>query len=739
MPPRLLTLTNPTVRNQRTLIWLQKQDPTIKWNKWEGVVSSLEDYRRWDDLDARIVGMVLIDVPHDVVSYMDELYEISKEVQVILISRSILSLKSEDFWVENFDNLICLDTAADSYPFLNQSWDGSLNDGIAILAHLCRYHRLVDTPVSETRLEVIKPIQVISNIIPQETWLITQFFRHQNPVRHAEILSCLERNIKCPYLDRIILLNEKDLSKDWNALPGSNKVNQIIIKQRLTYANFLQFVHDEVPSNVFTILSNADIYFGRSLLDLYDIDFNGRTMALLRWDDPGTGEEDATIFGPRADSQDSWIFLSDTLRQTNWPYPTFDFPLGHPGCDNAFGAHLLRNHVVLSNPALSFKTYHLHNSDVRNYSKKDIIRSDLYINLVPTYIIDTKQEQIPNGPRSCICNQLVCFDIRSSSLSNEITYCTMLEKEGRYKWEAGVENNYFEPAIPIYTWKRSCVTTNGLVYDPYTIYTGKHVDEFPYWRGAKVDIFTPLQKRDRMLAIPFADGSVFGHPYTYVLQYVSRATRLLQEYPGSSFWLPHGMYPLSLNWNVEPSQAVEWSESTACWAEEVVGFVPGPHSLELGHEDIHLLRTMLPSWKRGPTAQICVVVVDSILTNRFVLERLTSFLKKDDPSWVIQIVSDHNPGFYDSIVGASLCIVFGGPNTQTKWSRLWALPTDACVIEFQQELEVDGELQHLCHISDLRSWVLLLAKGSVSDVQDQIMEQFEKWYKKNQVELSLCF
>ena len=106
---------------------------------------------------------------------------------------------------------------------------------------------------------------------------------------------------------------------------------------------------------------------------------------------------------------------------------------------------------------------------------------------------------------------------------------------------------------------------------------------------------------------------------------------------------------------------------------------------------------------------------------------------------LILIVSDHNPGFYDSIVGASLCIVFGGPNTQTKWSRLWALPTDACVIEFQQELEVDGELQHLCHISDLRSWVLLLAKGSVSDVQDQIMEQFEKWYKKNQVELSLCF
>jgi hypothetical protein len=146
---------------------------------------------------------------------------------------------------------------------------------------------------------------------------------------------------------------------------------------------------------------------------------------------------------------------------------------------------------------------------------------------------------------------------------------------------------------------------------------------------------------------------------------------------------------------------------------------------------------MLPSWKRGPIGQICVVVVDSTITNRFVLERITAFLQKEDPDWVVQIISDRNPGSYDSIVGASLCIVLGGPQTHTKWARLWALPTDACVVEFQQELTVDGELQHLCHVSDFKSWVLLLAKGSVSDVQDQIMEQFEKWYKKNQTELSL--
>jgi hypothetical protein len=52
-------------------------------------------------------------------------------------------------------------------------------------------------------------------------------------------------------------------------------------------------------------------------------------------------------------------------------------------------------------------------------------------------------------------------------------------------------------------------------------------------------------------------------------------------------------------------------------------------------------------------------------------------------------------------------------------------------MEFQQELQIDGECQHLAHIAGLQPWILLLSKGRRKDVQDQIMEQLEKWYKKN--------
>lgn len=723
MPPKVMTLTTPTVRNLRTLIWLQHQKPMYS-SKWDVVVTSLERYHYWDDQNARIVGMIFDHVEGEVDDFMADLYESAKNVTMVLLPQSILSLKSEDFWADNFDNVLNLNQLLESYPYLLEPWNGTIQDAISLMALLTRYNRLVDCPVTESRRNMLgNSFQVTEKIVPQESWLITQYFQHTDPIRAKEIRECLVKNCACPYLDRIVLLNEKDLSKEWKNIPGANKITQVIIKRRLTYANFLQFVHDQVPANVFTILCNADIYMGASLCDLWRMDLTDRMFALLRWDDSADGEE-PVLFGPRADSQDTWIFLSDSIKSRSWSYQTIDFPLGQPGCDNAFAGHMLRNRFVLSNPALTFQTFHLHNTNIRNYTMKDMIRSDLYINLVPTYLIDTKQEQTPKEKVQAICNELVTFEVQSSSISNEITYCTMLEKEGRYKWEPTVENHYFEPAIPVYRWKNACVTPNGLVYDPYTIYTGKHHDEdrFNYWKNAKVDIFTPLQSAKKMLAIPFPDTSAFHSRSHYLLRYMARVLRLLQEHPDASFWVVKGMEPRFLR-NL-PS--IYFDENTSCWAEEVIGLLPSPASLEIGREDVAILRSMLCTYP-SVVKRVCTVILSDMMNHQWITERLAPFLQKNS-MWIIRMISEEDA--YDSLVDSSLCLVMGD-----SWPLLWALPPGCCVIEFQQELALQGECQHLCHVADLNSWVLLLSKGSVTDVQQQIMEQLEKWYKKNSSEL----
>lgn len=736
--PKLLNLTTPIIRNQRTLIWLQNQNNTVNWSKWNSIVTSIDSYKKWSQINNNIVGIIITDIESNP-SYLQDLFDISKKVPLILLSQKILATKSQEFWSENFDNILNIDNILDQYPFIEQPWDGTNEDAVAIFALLCRYNRVVDCSPTRNRLSVIPTnITFVKNTLPSETWVFTQFFKHKDIKRFNEIKECLIKNCACPHIDKIILINEKDYTSEFSKIPGSKKIIQFISGRRLTYANFLQYVYDVVPNNVFTVLCNADIYFGDSLLDLHKVNMADKMLGLLRWDVPPSGlEDDAKIFGPRADSQDTWIFLSDSIKERKWDYNKFNFQLGQPGCDNAFAGHILRNKFLISNPAVNFKTFHLHNTNIRNYDKKDFIRADVYINLAPTFIIDSKQENIPSGKPTTISNELVSFDVKSSSMSNEITYCTMLEKEGRYKWEPSVENHYFEAAIPIYKWKKSSVTPNGLVYDLFTIYRGQFADDdkFNYWTGANVDILTPLQKRNKMFAIPFKNTDIFKHPDTYILNYISRCARLLRDHPGTSFWIPPNFaeYLEYFDWGVEKLDAALFDENTACYSDEVIGFLPGP--LELGSEDVAALRKLYPSWIEKPCGRICSVVLGQQITQQFAEEVITKFLQDQSEEWSIRFVRESDYASYDALLGASLCIFIGGQKTHNFWSKLWALPKDCCVIEFQQELKIDGEFQHLAHISGFKSWILLLSKGSLTDVQEQIIELLGKWYKKNEDEL----
>jgi hypothetical protein len=736
--PKLLNLTTPIIRNQRTLIWLQSQDTTVNWSKWDSVVTSFESYKLWSKQN-KIVGIIITQPSENTDSFFSELFKVSKQVPLILVSQNVLSLKSQQYWSENFDNILNLNNIVDDYPFIQTHWDGTESDAVAIFSLLCRYNRVVDCLPSQTRLSAMpSQITFTQGLNPNEVWVITQFFKHKDSKRFKEIKECLIRNCECPHIDKILLINEKDYSDEYKNISGASKIQQVITGKRLTYSDFLKYVHEQVPNNVFTILCNADIYFGNSLLDLWKINMEDKMFGLLRWDVDTEG--DAKIFGPRADSQDTWIFLSDSIKSRKWDYSKFNFQLGQPGCDNAFAGHILRQRFLIANPAVTFKTFHLHNTNIRNYDKKDYIRAEIYINLAPSYIIDSKQESTPSGTPSMISNELTSFEVKSSSMSNEITYCTMLEKEGRYKWEPSVENHYFEAAIPVYKWNKSTVTPNGLVYDLYNIYKGKYADDdkFNYWATANVDILTPLQKRNKMFAIPFKNTDIFHHPDTYILNYLSRCARLLKMYPGTSFWIPPQFadYLEYFDWGVEKLDAALFDENTACYANEIIGFLPSPAALELGQEDIQALRNLYPSWIEKPTEKICAVVIGSQITQKFAEEQVIKFLQDRSEEWSIRYVLESDYASYDALLGASLCIFIGGQKTQNFWSKLWALPKDCCVIEFQQELKIDGEFQHLAHIAGFKSWVLLLSKGTVQDVQEQILEQLTKWFNKNEDEIN---
>jgi hypothetical protein len=441
---------------------------------------------------------------------------------------------------------------------------------------------------------------------------------------------------------------------------------------------------------------------GESLGDLWRIRMEDRVLALLRWDVNATGTE---IFGPRADSQDTWIFISDSIQSRTWNND-FHFQLGQPGCDNAFAGYLLHKRFTLLNPALTFQTFHMHQSSIRSYDPKDYIRASLYINLVPTYLIDTRQEKNPDEPVKRISHSLVSFQVKSSSISNEITYCTMLEKQGRFIWEAMVENHYFQANIPIYSWKEAGVTATGLVHQHDCIFVG---EDDSFWKGSLFHRFTPHVSSPLFLAIPLKDTSVFQQFDSYLLRYMSRCLRILEFYPSAQFWLPSVFLELCKKHPQIPiHQGVEWNEETACWAKEVVGYVPS--NIEISSEEIALLR-QTPMYLNSMTKKICFLL-DDVLTAHWI-DTMTFIESTSLNDYEIVLVL---PGEYEKLYGASH-FVYHSSN-----DMLWALPIGAKVLEFQMELDITGETQHLAHISGLQACIELLHRGSTADKQDQMKD-----------------
>jgi hypothetical protein len=708
--------------------------------KWDNIVIGLTGYKKWSHI-FNIVGIILTDVSEIIDiddTFFKDLYTISKNVPVIYISQDILGFKTQEYWQENYDNLINLDDIDTNYPYIQLAWDKSDEDALAIISMIMRYNQisLVNTTISSGRIKILHEygIKVIQGGVPNECWLFLQYFKHNVNKRHREIRECLRKNCENPLIDRIVLINEKDYSAEWERIPNAGKIKQIILGNRLTYADFLRTVSEIAPDDCYVILANADIYFGDSLKYLWSINIKDKMLALLRWDVFNIGEEEnAKLFGPRTDSQDCWIFDSLSIKHRDWDYSIFNYQLGKPGCDNRFTSDILRMKFLITNPALSIKSYHLHNSDVRDYSKSEYIPSDIYLFIEPTRILDMKQLSVPAQYSTYLNNESIEFEVKSSSVSSGISYCTMLEKNDRYKWEPSVENYYFDK-IPIYNWKNACVSTNGLVYDLWNIYTGKYTKTHNYWEKCTTDIFTPLEYRKKALAIPFRDNSVFEKGDIYCLEYLSRVARLLKEYPESSFWIPQEfvIYVRQFAWKSDKLNALQYNPDMACYADEVIGFLPGPH--ELGKEDIDALRELYPSWNRDPIKELCLVICDDILDDTFVKQ----LEKQLGDNWSVNITDCFDKGKFYDVTGAQLCIFIGGKDTQEKWSRLWALPENSCVIEFQKDnqKEIDGEFQHLAHVSSLKSWVYLLTHKKKQDIKQEVLEGITKWFNKNSDELA---
>jgi hypothetical protein len=215
-------------------------------------------------------------------------------------------------------------------------------------------------------LSISGKISIKNKIDQEKIYLIYQFFVHKDADRNKELRKCLRFNVENPHIDKIYLLNEKIYT---NAELGieSAKIEQINIVNRIKFKDIFSFVEQEQLKG-YIITCNADIFFDKTVNNLRKskMSNNKQILTQLRFDYTDKQLGKCKLFGPRADSQDTWIWHSNYN-----PYKErkmFNIIFGKPGCDNklTYLFNLIGFDVV--NQPYFVKTYHIQKSQERDYN-----------------------------------------------------------------------------------------------------------------------------------------------------------------------------------------------------------------------------------------------------------------------------------------------------------------------------------------------------------------------------------
>ena len=179
----------------------------------------------------------------------------------------------------------------------------------------------------------------------------------------------MQKNVDNPFIDTIFLLNEKIYTENELGVQHK-KIKQINIKHRLLLSDIFDFIEKE-KLNGYIVTCNADIFFNHTLQNIYTsgIDKQKIVYCQLRFEYTQKNLGKCKLFGPRADSQDAWIFHSNfnlSRRQRNG----FKFFYGVGGCDNKVTYLFSIVGFELRNDPFFIKIFHHHKTEIRDYVGK---------------------------------------------------------------------------------------------------------------------------------------------------------------------------------------------------------------------------------------------------------------------------------------------------------------------------------------------------------------------------------
>lgn len=529
---------------------IHKDKKVLEWKEGRGL---------WDTISTNPVSDLWLALDEDA---LDSFVEKTRKVKLVFVKKEILkTIGVEKLKEYRVQNLICLEEMKDLFPYLGAGWDGTIQDAVVLAAGLLRYHRIaggVFTPkgilMGSQRASQLGIQEERSN--PPELWWVTQYYVPEKAKRRREISTCLQKNLESKLISKVVLLNEKKES-----IPANEKIEERVIGHRLTYKDVFEAA-STFPGNVLVAFANADICIDdETWKTVWQIDMKDKMLALLRYDVGADGK--ATLFGPRADSQDCWITSSESIRTRIASIGSLDIPFGKAGCDNAVALEFLRQRFLVSNPCLTLRTFHYHDSQIRSYDARDIVDRPAYLYITPTGIHDL----LP------------------------LTKSLKLEKGGFFK-----ATNCF-------------VTETGLVFDKEKMYIGPSDEAQKIWGQTGVHAITPCMEVQKGLIVPFHEEDMKVRE-KYIVNILAKILRLREEIGNGEFVCPETFSSILniFDWKTESLPVLRYEKNVHLWCKEALAYPITQVGLE--GEDIEALRSAMRGYMAEPKEEKTIVIVE---------------------------------------------------------------------------------------------------------------------------------
>ena len=729
-------------KNNKTLVY-KTEGPSTKedyrWNRYDLVVSGCsEELMAW-----KPHVVVLTSYEPLVEAWLET--EAAKKMRFILISSKVIDAIGDTvFQGFGLGNVLCLEEFPTMFPYLGGLWDGSVEDAVLCAALVFRYVRLIGVNPRHSRmlkLELAPRFSVFKTEdvkIPEPLVLIQQYYKPTQAKRQKELDRCLKKNLENPLIDKIILFmesNDIQLPRD-----EKNKIQKVPLKSRLTYADCIEAVRVHVGAGSIVAFANTDIYLDPiTTRTLWSIDLHDTVLALLRYEDELDPAE-AKIFGPRADSQDTWILHSDNIMDRTWKLDSFRIPFGQAGCDNAILVEFLRAKFRIVNPASSIRTFHVHKSEIRNYDPRNIVDRPVYMYVEPTGVHELDPIYTWTGwADKVIPYEPLARKLNATNPKMLLTFVAQMNRNPDFVWSAFGANEYVPPVgqdRQIDISGGSFVSPSGLVYGYSKLFVGSTEAQKKVWSENAISHLMPAQQCESMMAFPLDDKWV-QDPSLYTLFYLSRVLLQKKTHPTASFWCKKSQSLLpSFNlfkWPMPGGNLLHHGPQTQAFAETIVGRTA--YSVRIQKPEIDALRSSLvvpwTSTVDSSTKNI-VLVRDSAHIKDVIeedLRKIASSLK-----FTVRLVeANASPTkWQDALEGASHIVVSTSEKNLKvpSWASLWMAPKDASVLELQEDREPSDELVHLAAAGDLK-WTLLQYSRSTADgFRKFVVAEFTKWLEK---------